>query len=145
MSISRSKSVTSLSASQADTAGPRARPKLPRHRSAVTVSAIPHFASAYTPRVEREDPFSLSGFFPTNLPALTSEPTSQHEWDWLRAEEDEVPTERFSGPVSPISESDDEWNIPTPLSPDVEDALARDAIKREDKLGILALTGKSLD
>ena len=116
-----------------------ARPKLPRHRSAVAISVTKHVASVYTPRVEREDPFSLSGFFPANLPAHEHSVADQGSWEWLRTSSD-YDNEYRSNYPSPMSESDDEWNIPTPCSPDEVDAFTRDAIKREDKLGILALS-----
>lgn len=116
-----------------------ARPKLPRHRSAVAISVTKHVAAVYTPRVEREDPFSLSGFFPANLLAREYSAADQGSWEWLRASSDEDSECRSSYP-SPMSENDDEWNIPTPCSPDEVDAFTRDAIKREDKLGILALS-----
>ncbi|KAI0375298.1 hypothetical protein BV20DRAFT_960404 [Pilatotrama ljubarskyi] len=152
MSIPRSQSVPHVSSLRITTDMPRAsqrdsaRPKLPRHRSAVAVSGSTQpLASLYTPRSEREDPFSLGGFFPANLGAFESSPAEQ-EWDWLHAEDDRAAALRSparSGLVSPISE-DDEWDIPTPCSAfaDAGDALARDAIKREDKLGILALGDK---
>ncbi|RPD64862.1 hypothetical protein L227DRAFT_270845 [Lentinus tigrinus ALCF2SS1-6] len=156
MSVPRSQSVphfasfqiTKISTASSSTgvAERHARPQLPRHRSAVGIAGHSHHpVSVYTPRVEREDPFSLSGFFPASL-AAREYSDSEQGWDWLRAAtEDEADAEELqtyyrSGPVSPISESDSEWNIPTPCSPDMEDALAGDAIKREDKLGILALS-----
>ncbi|KAI0800973.1 hypothetical protein C8Q74DRAFT_458764 [Fomes fomentarius] len=159
MSVPRSRSVPHISSLQTTKLHPdpsssspsdrdrHARPQLSRHRSAVTISSSAHhLAPIYTPRVEREDPFSLSGFFPANLNfAALEHPETEQEWDWLRAsdhsEADESEQLEFrSGRVSPISESDDEWNIPTPCSPEVEDALTGDAIKREDKLGILKLS-----
>ena len=72
---------------------------------------------------ERERSYSF--FEPHN-------PRPQSEWDDVRY-----------AVMSPISESDDEWNVPTPCSPDMEDALAGDAIRREDKLGILTLSSMS--
>ncbi|KAI0361303.1 hypothetical protein OH77DRAFT_1516283 [Trametes cingulata] len=152
MSIPRSQSVPHVSSLRITTDVPRAsqrdsaRPKLPRHRSAVAVAGSSQpLASLYTPRSEREDPFSLGGFFPANLGAFENSP-EEHEWDWLHASDDRavLRSPARSGLVSPISE-DDEWDIPTPCSAfaDAGDALTRDAIKREDKLGILALSGKS--
>lgn len=154
MSVPRSRSVphitlqtTNLStaSSSSQPAERHARPHLPRHRSAVALSSSSHhLVPVYTPRVEREDPFSLSGFFPANFAAL-EHPEAEQEWDWLRVTDDSDAgdDDHRSGRVSPISESDDEWTVPTPCSPDVEDALTGDAIKREDKLGILTLSGKS--
>ena len=147
MSVLRSKSASHLDSLDARrSTGPdaRPRPKLPRHRSAVTVSASSHFVSLYAPRDEREDAFSLSGFFPSNLSPSALEPATQQESEWWRtSDEDDVPIEYLSGRVSPISEGDEEWDVPTPRSPDAEDAHAVDAIRQEDKLGILALGGMS--
>ncbi|KAI0660372.1 hypothetical protein C8Q70DRAFT_47686 [Cubamyces menziesii] len=152
MSLPRSQSVPHVSSlkittdlGQSSTHNGTRRPKLPRHRSAVAVSGTQPFASLYTPRSEREDPFSLGGFFPTTLGAFENSPVEQ-EWDWLHpdtAANDDYDSPVRSGLVSPISE-DDEWDIPTPCSAldDAGDALARDAIKREDKLGILTLADK---
>ncbi|KAI0778476.1 hypothetical protein BD413DRAFT_465769 [Trametes elegans] len=151
-SLPRSQSVPHVGSLRITTDLPRSptqgsRPKLPRHRSAVAVSGTQPLASLYTPRSEREDPFSLGGFFPSNLGAFDSSPV-EHEWDWLHSPDDDAPravrSPLRSGLVSPISE-DDEWEIPTPCSALAEtgDTLARDAIKREDKLGILALGGTS--
>ena len=144
MSVSRSKSASHLAGlDPSQRALPsEARPKLPRHRSALAVSSTSHFVSAYTPRVEREDPFSLFGFFPSTISTALAEPGVQQEWDWLHSTDEE--DQDFSGLVSPISEGSDDWDIPTPCSPEAEDALAGDAIRQEDKLGVLALSGMSL-
>ncbi|KAI8980718.1 hypothetical protein BD414DRAFT_493074 [Trametes punicea] len=156
MSIPRSQSLPHVSSLKITTTGlspsspaSSRRPKLPRHRSAIVVSSSPQ--SLYTPRTERDDPFSLGGFFPANLGAFEYLPTDQ-QWDWLHpdaaaADEDDYYLGGLSpirsGLVSPISE-DDEWDIPTPCSAlaDEHDALAQDAIRREDKLGILTLADK---
>ncbi|KAI0830607.1 hypothetical protein BC628DRAFT_885130 [Trametes gibbosa] len=168
-SIPRSHSVPhvgTLKIATADLPGPRTRAKLPRHRSATAVSSTYNthsLASIYSPRSEREDPFSLGGFFPTTLGAFENSPAEQ-EWDWLHAADDAAAGTHLrlpraaaaaaasttararSGLVSPISEDDEEWEIATPCSAfaDEGDALARDAILREDKLGILALSGDPL-
>ncbi|OJT10085.1 hypothetical protein TRAPUB_13441 [Trametes pubescens] len=157
MSIPRSQSVPHVGALKITTTdlpgpGPRTRTHLPRHRSAVAVSGSiqPPLSSLYSPRSEREDPFSLGGFFPAPLGTFENSPV-EHEWDWLHAADDAAAgTHRSprasarSGLVSPISE-DDEWEVRTPGSAfaDAGDALARDAILREDKMGILALSGMS--
>ncbi|CDO73511.1 hypothetical protein BN946_scf185013.g146 [Trametes cinnabarina] len=159
-SIPRSHSVPHVSSLKITTTDlPRPRAKLPRHRSAVPLSgsSTSSFSALYTPRSEREDPFSLGGFFPANLSTFEKSPTEQ-EWDWLHpdaaAVDSDVDEDRYgregrfltpicSGLVSPISE-DDEWDIRTPCSAlaDADDSLARDAIRREDKLGILTLSDK---
>lgn len=158
MSIPRSQSVPHVGSLKITTAdlpgpGPRTRTHLPRHRSAVAVAGTiqPPLSSLYSPRSEREDPFSLGGFFPAPLGTFENSPV-EHEWDWLHAADDAAtgthrsPSARStrSGLVSPLSE-DDEWEVRTPGSAfaDEGDALARDAILREDKMGILALSGMS--
>ncbi|KAH9944134.1 uncharacterized protein BXZ73DRAFT_87095 [Epithele typhae] len=109
-------------------------------------------SATYTPHIEREDPFSLAGFFPSPFyaPALEAAPRA-HEWDWLRAstDDDDVPIEYLSGRVSPIS-SDDDWSVHTPSPHDLEDAFSRvndfeeETIKREDKLGVLEFSSDTL-
>ncbi|OBZ78792.1 hypothetical protein A0H81_00850 [Grifola frondosa] len=96
-------------------------PKLPRHRSAITIT--PHFPAVYTPRTENvEDPFSLAGFFPANFNGRER----QHQ---------------HSGYTSPISEEEEDSSVPTPdpFPAGTDDGGTGDAIKREDKLGVLAL------
>lgn len=84
-----------------------------------------------TPWVEREDPFSLSGFFPTSRATPEDE-----QWKWLRREEvaqdegfqdDQVSVSSFS--------ADDEDSILGEL----KDELASETIESEDKLGVLSL------
>ncbi|KAH9846812.1 hypothetical protein C2E23DRAFT_851095 [Lenzites betulinus] len=151
-SIPRSQSVPHVGTLKitTDLPGPRTRAKLPRHRSATVVASTHNtqpLASLYSPRSEREDPFSLGGFFPTALGTFEHSAAEQ-EWDWLHAADDAAAGTHLrgaarSGLVSPISE-DDEWEVATPCSAfaDAGDARARDAILREDKLGILALSDR---
>lgn len=78
-----------------------------------------------TPRIEREDPFSLSGFFPTTLGEedewgwLRDEGSDKEEWGGLHGEELEE-----GGVIFGHTESGN---------------VTQDAIKDEDKLGILSL------
>jgi hypothetical protein len=94
-------------------------------------------SSVYSPRKEREDPFALSGFFSSaNLGATTEE---QEEWNWLRHDgakggEDVLSRSGSSG-----------HNISLPTTPGggimfskLEDELAGEEIKGEDKLGVLS-------
>jgi len=72
--------------------------------------------------VEREDPFSLSGFFPSSL--------GEENWSWLRGEEKvekKIWTAEEAGMGGVLfGESD---------------TLTQEAIKGEDKLGVLSLGG----
>lgn len=101
-----------------------------------------------------EDPFSLSGFFPSQL-ALSNK-LRVASWKWLRSEDEEDgygygsggedgtgEYEAFTGYVSPVSEEDEEWipSTPGPIFDQKEDEdRTLEAIKQEDKLGILSLS-----
>ena len=70
-------------------------------------------------------------------------------WKWLRTEDDgdndddaTGEYEAFTGYVSPVSEEDDEWipSTPGPIFDHHEDERTVEAIKQEDKLGILSLS-----
>ncbi|KAF7799252.1 hypothetical protein EIP86_010484 [Pleurotus ostreatoroseus] len=123
------------------------RPKLPRHRSALALSESTSAAASsgrHTPLSERtEDPFSLTGFFSPGL-SVTDESCT---WDWLRARDDDTHADadsKFmaSGCVSPISEEDADLLATQGLSPifdKLRDQLAAEAIREEDKLGILSV------
>jgi hypothetical protein len=83
-----------------------------------------------SPWVEREDPFSLAGFFPASHRATPED----EQWKWLRREEDDkVSVSSFS--------VDDEDSVLGEL----EEELADKTIKGEDKLGVLSLGKLSLD
>ena len=126
-----------------------ARPQIPRHRSAFALSdSSPAAGSSahHTPHSERvEDPFSLSGFFSPGL-SVTDQP-SDSTWNWLRGDEDDSGMDselRYmaSGCVSPISEEDGEpftEENSALLFDKLRDRLATDAIREEDKLGVLSL------
>ncbi|KAG6334495.1 hypothetical protein ID866_4590 [Astraeus odoratus] len=86
---------------------------------------------------EREDPFNLAGFFPP--PRFAGTPGDGEQWQWLRTEgyarQDETgslyseTTSNFpSTPGSAVST----W---------LRDDAAEEAIKGEDKMGVLSLTG----
>lgn len=77
------------------------------------------------PWSEREDPFSLGGFFPASHRAVSE------EWKWLRKEDDEdvARTDKESSSSFSVDDSDS--------------ALAEETIKGEDKFGVLSL-GKAL-
>ena len=125
-----------------------------------------------SPRVEREeDPFSLSGFFPAQLALSNKLRVRSWKW-LRSEEEEEVEGgegegeglgerwygeermgdddrftgeyEVFTGYVSPVSEEDDEWipSTPGPIFDHHSDEQTLEAIKQEDKLGILSLSKK---
>jgi hypothetical protein len=102
------------------------------------VNSSPSISSLYSSRVEREDPFGLSGFFSSaNLAATADE---QEEWNWLRHEKDRDRTE--DDVLSRSGSSQDYMSQPpTPggIMFSKEDELAGEEIKGEDKLGVLSL------
>lgn len=73
------------------------------------------------PLNDREDPFSLAGFFPGS---------SEERWKWLRRDEG---SERASVSSFSVGEEDSALG-------DMDDELAREAIQDEDKLGVLSLS-----
>jgi len=83
-----------------------------------------------TPWVEREDPFSLGGFFPTSPRAAPEE----EQWKWLRKEEDEKDAARADKESNSSFSVDDNDSVTGQL----EDELA-ETIKSEDKFGLLSL------
>lgn len=120
------------------------RPKFTRHRSALALSESTSAAASsgrHTPLAERDDPFSLTGFF---SPGLSVTDESSSTWDWLRDDTHAETHSRFmaSGCVSPISEEDADLLASKSLSPifdKLRDQLAGETIREEDKLGILSL------
>lgn len=82
----------------------------------------PRTHGALTPRDEREDAFNLPGFFPSD--------EGQRSWMW-EADEEEVESD---------SEAESPSSLKTPTH--ISEEMARDSIRREDKLGVLALSGK---
>lgn len=79
-----------------------------------------------SPWVEREDPFSLAGFFPASHRAVPED----EQWKWLRKEEEED-----KASVSSFSVDDEDSVLG-----ELEDELAGETIKGEDKLGVLSLS-----
>jgi hypothetical protein len=85
-----------------------------------------------TPWVEREDPFSLGGFFPASHRAA---PEEEEQWKWLRIEEDEDASRDDKESVSSFSVDDRNSAIEQ-----LEDESAEETIKSEDKFGLLSLS-----
>lgn len=117
MSLQRSKSASYIVASSVKTV------HLPRSTSHQQLQNSASITRGYTPRTEREDPFSLAGFFPA---ALVEE---EEEWRWLHAEEGELSEGDGSVDRTPSSG----------IFGQAEDRNTREAIEGEDKLGVLAL------
>ncbi|KZT05873.1 uncharacterized protein LAESUDRAFT_759773 [Laetiporus sulphureus 93-53] len=143
MSISRSKSALLVSSSAALPGSSHIYPARPlplrRTRSAGAHHTPLHVTSPYSPRTEREDPFNLTSFFPSQL--CFAEGSQEQQWKWLQDCDGDSDSEcaEHSRVSSPIAE---EFLPPTP--PDTSligaaDEATADIIKHEDKLGILAL------
>lgn len=77
------------------------------------------------------DPFNLSGFFPTSLSAIGSE---EKEWQWLREEGEEGGRRKYQR-----CGGDEEGTVRGGRSAIFGEETS-DAIKSEDKLGVLALS-----
>lgn len=142
MPITRSKSTPHVSGGALNGIHPHEphppRPQLPRSRSVlgshhreVTSPTI-----AYSPSVEREDPFNLSNFFPS-----LNFGERDDEWKWLQEETSHAErSPARSGYSTPYAE-EDAWLPRTPPEEMrgelVDEALTEAAIQHEDKLGIL--------
>lgn len=142
-SLQRSQSAPSVAALQPFLAAARdggtprdARPRITRHHTSLALTtdvpgpSAPTRSGYSTPRGERtEDPFSLGGFFPSQLPGNEGQ---AEEWTWLR----ELETDEETHPTPP----DDAWlgyeGLPT--LDKTEDDEAGEVIRREDKLGVLS-------
>jgi len=98
-----------------------------RQQSFVHSSIAPPLASR-----PRDEPFALSGFFPSYMSPLKENDDDQR-WSWLRGDEEEEET----GSIYTASE-DDPTAPPTPVEYD-ESENPDWVIQREDKLGILRL------
>jgi len=84
--------------------------------------------SASTPR---DEPFALSGFFPSYLSPFR-ESDNDERWSWLRGDEDEDMESTYT------ASEEDPTVPPTPIEYDESENPDR-VIEREDKLGILRL------
>jgi hypothetical protein len=108
-----------------------ARANLSRSKSYL-VQPSPTSSPLATPWVEREDPFSLGGFFPAS-PRIA--PEEEEQWKWLRKEEDEEDAARAD------KESNSSFSVHGNdfMTGQLEDELAEETIKSEDKFGLLSL------
>ena len=102
--------------------------KLSRSKSYLVRSSVTSSPLA-TPWIEREDPFSLCGFFPASHHAAQEE----EQWKWLRKEEDDsVRDDKESNSSLSVNDSDS-------VIGEFEDELADETIRSEDKFGLLSL------
>lgn len=79
----------------------------------------------------RDEPFALSGFFPSYISPL-KENDDDERWNWLRGDEEEDAESAYT------ASEEDPTVPPTPVEYDENENLDR-VIQREDKLGILGL------
>ncbi|KIJ68562.1 hypothetical protein HYDPIDRAFT_81673 [Hydnomerulius pinastri MD-312] len=93
---------------------------------------------------EREDPFSLAGFFPPS--SRFAPPFSEGErWEWLRHDEDRYVSPRDElRSVYSFTEDEADGSLPPTPGPGVffarlDEDVAEEAIKGEDKMGVLSL------
>ncbi|KAL0951338.1 hypothetical protein HGRIS_008042 [Hohenbuehelia grisea] len=140
--------------SQRHTHAKAALPTIPRSRSSpnftsthrhLTAGSLPWLLS---PRDgDKEDPFSLTGFFPSSM-ALGGTEEAWQEWVWLRTdkehqplgangiEEDGAASDGLADALEPLPAEDDAYDPGLGLA-GVEE-LMRKTIKEEDKLGLLS-------
>jgi len=136
-----------------DDQGRKARTTFPRSRSSPSFTAGPQRAQPSLPLTacsslsrqlsprdgDKEDPFSLTGFFPSSI-ALGGTEEAWQEWGWLRAEEGHqrkglevgAGSDVLADAVEPLDAYD-----PGLGEAGVEE-LMRKAIREEDKLGVLS-------
>ena len=110
------------SKSLSGSAGTSTSPKRPRSHTVATLATTP----LTSPREAREDPFNLTGFFPS-CPA-----ESQEEWDWLHSSEvPDIEDVADENPDFILSETSN-------VKGSSYDEFARQVIDGEDKFGMLA-------
>lgn len=131
MSIQRSQSVPhSIAHAQSSLPRSMSHQQLPRNtyktpiRRATSLRASP----MASPRTEREDPFSLAGFFPTSLS------TESEDWRWIREEEEE----HLEGEEEESHESSHDERSGSVMSRQGNEELTR-AIRDHDKMGVLSM------
>lgn len=146
MSIQRSKSAPQSVAGLSTFNLPRSfsHEHLQKNAGQASTSAATPAVSPSISRVDREDPFSLTGFFPP----LRFRTEHQEEWNWLRADREGDIQQDDAQSTYSFSSAGGEGIVDSPLtgSPaavmfgQVEDDIARETIRCEDKLGVLSLS-----
>ncbi|KAI0348390.1 hypothetical protein BDW22DRAFT_80743 [Trametopsis cervina] len=114
------------------------RPLIPRHRTSLALTELTSSSSRsghQTPRTDREDPFSLGGFFPPQLSTTTPD-RPDTEWGWLRNDEAAIQEDLIR---ENEFEEDDETILSHVMFDRTEDLRTGEMILQEDKLGILSL------
>jgi hypothetical protein len=137
MPIKRSQSAPQPIESLFITPNPRAatfrgpQTSLPRSKSYLVDQSATN-SPLSTPWIEREDPFSLGGFFPASPRAA---PEEEEQWKWLRKEEDEDASNDDKESVSSFFVDDSDS-----ATEQLENESAEETIKSEDKFGVLSLS-----
>jgi len=103
-------------------------------------------ASPLAIHCDKEDPFSLAGFFPTYI---TSPEREGERWGWLRQEQPSlVPPQDELCTVYSLSEGDMDGSLPATPGPVVFARAAEhdieETIRGEDKMGVLSVLSKSV-
>ncbi|KAG7099174.1 hypothetical protein E1B28_001045 [Marasmius oreades] len=99
----------------------------PKAKSAPMGAVRPTNRALHSPRIEREQPFNLAGFFPTGtLGEMQNEASS---W-WLREGDEESEGQSW---CPAVAEAGTEGMVGQ-----ISDEMTRAAIKNEDKMGILS-------
>ncbi|KAK1229683.1 hypothetical protein PQX77_007245 [Marasmius sp. AFHP31] len=112
----------------------------PKAKSASTGSLRPIHRGVVSPRTEREDPFNLTGFYPTGSMGGTSH--GDASW-WLPETEEEGEKHE----ETPVNTEERTWSFggedagPNRTAGQMSDEMTREAITSEDKMGILSFGG----
>lgn len=122
------------------------------HQSSLPTSSQYRFSASLTaasplatPR-DREDPFSLAGFFPAYI---VSPEREGERWEWLRQEQPSLAPPRDTlHIVYSLSEDDVDGSLPATPGPIVfartAEHVIEETIKKEDKMGVLSVLSKSI-
>ncbi|KAF9270185.1 hypothetical protein L218DRAFT_1071659 [Marasmius fiardii PR-910] len=103
----------------------------PKARSSSSVETMrPINRAMHSPRIEREQPFNLTGFFPTGT--LNEKKNERSSW-WLREGEEQDEEGEDQSWTTAAAESGTEGMVGQ-----ISDEMTRAAIKNEDKMGILS-------
>ena len=99
-------------------------------RSQSSSSLVPVHSLYHSRNIEREDPFNLSTFFPSQL---GGQDKRENEWHWLR---EDVRNASLYGDTDE-EDVDDVFSTPSGIM--LGDDIASQSINGEDKLGVLSL------
>jgi len=118
------------------------------HQPSLPTSSQYRFSAAASPLAsprDRDDPFSLAGFFPASH--LVSPEREEEHWEWLR-QEHQPPRDELHSVYSLSGDEVDGESLPPTPGPvafaRVAEDVIEETIKGEDKMGVLSALSKSV-